>query len=42
MTKEEIRKKLDEWINQQRLDEYAKKTLTDYRHGVELFIEWIP
>lgn len=41
MTKEEIKEKLDEWINQQRLDEYAKKTLIDYRHGAELFIDWI-
>lgn len=41
MTKEEIKQKLDDWINEQRLDEYAKKTLIDYRHGVELFIEWI-
>jgi len=41
MTKEEIRSKLDEWINHQRLDEYAKKTLIDYRHGVELFIDWL-
>lgn len=41
MTKEEIGKKLDEWIEQQRLDEYAKKTLIDYRHGVQLFIDWI-
>lgn len=41
MTKDEIKVKLDEWINQQRLDEYAKKTLTDYRHGVDLFINWI-
>lgn len=41
MTKEEIKENLDEWINQQRLDEYAKKTLIDYRHGAELFINWI-
>lgn len=41
MTKDEIKVKLDEWINQQRLDEYAKKTLIDYRHGVDLFINWI-
>lgn len=41
MTKEDIKEKLDEWINQQRLDEYAKKTLIDYRHGAELFIDWI-
>lgn len=41
MTKDEIKVKLDEWINQQRLDEYAKKTLTDYRHGIDLFINWI-
>lgn len=41
MTKDEIKVKLDEWINQQRLDEYSKKTLVDYRHGVDLFIQWI-
>lgn len=41
MTKEEIKQKLDDWITEQRLDEYAKKTLIDYRHGVELFIKWI-
>lgn len=41
MTKDEIKVKLDDWINQQRLDEYAKKTLIDYRHGVVLFINWI-
>ncbi len=41
MTKDEIKVKLNDWINQQRLDEYAKKTLTDYRHGVDLFINWI-
>ena len=41
MTKDEIKVKLDEWINKQRLDEYAKKTLIDYRHGVNLFIDWI-
>lgn len=41
MTKDEIKVKLDEWMNQQRLDEYAKKTLIDYRHGAELFINWI-
>lgn len=41
MTKNEIKVKLDEWINQQRLDEYSKKTLVDYRHGVDLFIQWI-
>ncbi len=41
MTKEEIKKKLDEWIIQQRLDEYSKKTIIEYRHGVNLFIEWI-
>lgn len=41
MTKDEIKAKLDDWINQQRLDEYATKTLIDYRHGVDLFISWI-
>lgn len=41
MTKDEIKVKLDDWINKQRLDEYAKKTLVDYRHGVNLFIDWI-
>lgn len=41
VNKEELKTKLDEWINQQRLDEYAKKTLIDYKHGIELFINWI-
>lgn len=41
MTKTEIKEKLDEWIYQQRLDEYSKKTLVDYRHGIELFINWL-
>ena len=41
MTKDEIKVKLNDWINQQRLDEYAKKTLIDYRHGVNLFINWV-
>lgn len=36
-----MKSKLDKWINELRLNEYAKKTLTDYRHGVELFINWV-
>ena len=41
MNKTEIIKKLNEWIEIQRLDEYAKKTIVDYKHGVELFIGFI-
>ena len=41
MTKEEIREKLNEWIKVQRLDEYSKKTLIDYKHGVDIFINWV-
>ena len=41
MSKQEFQSKLKEWINSQRLDEYANKTLVDYKHGVQLFIDFI-
>lgn len=41
MKKEKLNIWLDDWINQQRLDEKAKKTLVDYKHAIKLFINWI-
>lgn len=41
MNKLELTSKLDEWINNQRLDEYAPKTLVCYRNAVQIFINWI-
>jgi len=42
VTKEELRNKLDEWIEQQRLDEYELKTLKDYKSHINKFIDFIP
>lgn len=39
--KEKIKESLKEWIIQQRLDEYSPKTISDYKHAVELFINFI-
>ena len=39
--KEELKIKLDEWIRVQRLDEYSKNTIRDYKHGVEIFINFV-
>mgnify|MGYP001623735293 FL=1 len=36
-----MRIKLDEWIRVQKLDEYSKNTIRDYKYGVELFIDFI-
>lgn len=33
--------KFDEWIRLQRLDEYAKNTIRDYKHGIDIFIDFI-
>ena len=41
MTKQELKDKLDDWIIQQRLEEYAKKTIVDYKHAVQVFIDFI-
>ena len=41
ITKEDLKIKLDEWIRVQRLDEYSKNTIRDYKHGVEIFMNFI-
>lgn len=42
MTKEEIKKKLDDFINNERLDEKSKRTLVDYRNDVNKLIGFLP
>ena len=42
MKKADLTPKLDEWILDQRLQEYADKTLKAYRNSVQRFIDWIP
>ena len=34
--------RLDEWILEQRLQEYSERTLKSYRYSVQRFIDWIP
>ncbi len=41
MTKKELLEKLDDYIINLRYDEKASKTISDYKHGVELFINFI-
>lgn len=42
MTKAELMSKLDEWILEQKLQEYAPSTLKQYRANVLKFIDWLP
>ena len=42
MNKQEMMTLLDEWILEQRLQEYSERTLKAYRHSVQRFIDWIP
>lgn len=42
MKKEELTNKLDEWILEQRLQEYSARTLKAYRSSVLRFIDWMP
>lgn len=42
MTKNEIRNKLDDFINNERLDEKSKRTLVDYRNDVNKLIGFLP
>lgn len=42
MTKDDIKKKLDEFINNERLDEKSKRTLVDYRNDVNKLIDFLP
>lgn len=42
MNKQDLLIKLDEWIIEQKYQEYAEKTLKDYRANVLKFINWLP
>ena len=42
MTKEELKKELDNFIENERLDEKSKKTVTDYRNAVNKLIDFLP
>lgn len=42
MTKEELKNKLDEFIDKERLDEKSKKTIVDYRNAINKLIDFLP
>ena len=42
MTKDELISKLEEWILEQKLQEYAPSTLKQYKANVLKFINWLP
>ena len=42
MTKDELISKLEEWILEQKLQEYAPSTLNQYKANVLKFINWLP
>ena len=42
MKKSEIASRVDEWILEQKYQEYAPKTLNAYRSRVQRFIDWLP
>ena len=42
MKKTDLIPKLDEWILEQKYQEYAPSTLNQYRANVQKFIDWIP
>ena len=42
MKKSDLIPKLEEWILEQRLQEYAQTTLNQYRANVQKFIDWLP
>lgn len=42
MKKSDLIPKLEEWILEQRLQEYAPTTLNQYRANVQKFIDWLP
>lgn len=41
MTKKELLLKLDEWIAEQRYQEYSDNTLKQYKANVLKFIDWL-
>ena len=42
MTKEELKSKLNEFIEALELDELATKTVVSYRNAINKFIEYVP
>ena len=42
MNKNELLPKLDEWIDEQKYQEYSDNTLKQYRANVLKFINWLP
>lgn len=42
LNKNELKNNLDEWIIEQKYQEYAENTLKQYRANVLKFIEWLP
>lgn len=42
MNKQELLSRLDEWILEQKYQEYAENTLKQYRANVMKFIDWLP
>ena len=42
MTKDELRSKLDEFIENEELEELADKTIQSYRNAVNKFIDYLP
>ena len=42
MKKADLIPKLDEWILEQKYQEYAQSTLNQYRANVQKFIDWLP
>lgn len=40
--KEELKKKLEDFLNQEREDEKTKKTIIEYRNAINKFIEFVP
>ena len=42
MKKAELIPKLDEWILEQKYQEYAPSTLSQYRANVQKFLDWCP
>lgn len=42
MRKEDLKKRLSEYIIEQSENEKSKNTLKKYQHNIELFIDWIP
>lgn len=42
MNKDTLNSRIDDWIAEQKLQEYAASTLKQYRANVQKFIDWLP